>query len=271
MKLWVLGSGSRGNAVLLECGGTRVLIDAGFPATVVARRMRTIGVEPESVQAVIITHEHSDHVRGTALGARRYGWSIHATAGTVAGWPPLVDVPVHTFAAGATLTFDRVDIETVRTSHDAADPVAVIATCRTSGTRAGIVYDLGCATEPVRRAVRDLDLLVLEANHDEEMLHTGPYPFVVRRRIASRSGHLSNRDAAELARECAHAGLREIVLAHLSQVNNEPSLATSAVRGSVARTRFRGGVHAAPQDGVLGPFSPALSRTPAAVQLDLGM
>jgi phosphoribosyl 1,2-cyclic phosphodiesterase len=135
----------------------------------------------------------------------------------------------------------------------------------------GIAYDLGYASEPVRGALRDLDLLVLEANHDEGMLRTGPYPPVVRQRIASRTGHLSNHAAAELARECVHDGLREIVLAHLSQVNNEAPLATRTVGAELRRARYRGGLTPAPQGGVIGPFAPAAERIARRLQLDLAL
>jgi phosphoribosyl 1,2-cyclic phosphodiesterase len=271
MRLWMLGSGSRGNAVLLECGDSRVLVDAGFPATVIARRLRSIGVEPESVEAVILTHEHSDHVRGAALGARRYGWSLHATAGTAAGWPELAGVEVRTFTAGASIVLDRIELQTVTTSHDASDPVALVATARCTGARVGIAYDLGYVSEPVRAAFHDLDLLVLEANHDEGMLRAGPYPPVVRQRIASRTGHLSNHAAADMARDCVHEGLREVVLAHLSQVNNDPPLATRAVGAELRRARYRGGLTPAPQGGVIGPFAPAADRVARRLQLDLAL
>lgn len=137
--------------------------------------------------------------------------------------------------------------------------MAIIATDATGG-RVGIVYDLGYAGAPLRRALRDLDVLVLEANHDEGMLRAGPYPPSVRDRIAGRRGHLSNRAAAELARDVAHASLAHLVLAHLSDQCNDVSLARREMSRGLAATRFTGGVHAAPQDAVIGPFEPKVRR-----------
>jgi phosphoribosyl 1,2-cyclic phosphodiesterase len=254
MRMWVLGSGSRGNAVLIECGESRVLIDAGFPAGTIAKRMRAVGVAPESIEGVVITHEHFDHIRGAVKGARRFGWRLHATRGTVAAAPELLEVGTRTFESGATLSFTRLELSTVPSSHDAEDPVTIVATARDSGTRFGIAYDLGCRTPAVQRAMTGLDVLLLESNHDEGMLRTGPYPWHLKHRIASRTGHLSNRDAGAMARECAHRQLGEVVLAHLSEVNNEPALATRAMQGSLRGTTFRGRVTAAPQGEIVGPF-----------------
>jgi phosphoribosyl 1,2-cyclic phosphodiesterase len=135
-----------------------------------------------------------------------------------------------------------------------------------------VCYDLGHASDPVRVAMRELDVLVLEANHDDGMLRAGPYPPSVQGRIASRSGHLSNGAAARLARECANGNLRHVVLAHLSEVCNEPAVAMEAVTAALAGTRFRGRVHAATQHGPVGPFTPRMSRcAPAPQQLSLGL
>lgn len=269
MKLWMLGSGSRGNAVLLEARGTRVLIDAGFPLRVLASRLSAVGVPGESIEAVVITHEHLDHVRGVCAGVKRWGWSVYATAGTIGAYPALRGERTTSFVAGDTIELSEFSLRSVPTAHDAADPVAFIATARTSGIRAGVIYDLGHASSTLRDAMASLDLLVLEANHDEGMLRAGPYPPSVRHRIAGSHGHLSNRAAASLAQTSAHGHLAHIVLAHLSDSCNDPALATTTVRSALMRSRFSGQVHAAPQHAVLGPFIPGATRVRRAEQLSL--
>jgi phosphoribosyl 1,2-cyclic phosphodiesterase len=218
--------------------------------------MRAIGVAPESIEGVVLTHEHTDHVRGAAAGAKRYGWKLHATSGTIGACDALGDARAQAFTAGATLHFTWLDVATVRSSHDAAEPVALVATARASGARVGIAYDLGCATAPVQRALGQVDVLLLESNHDEGMLRTGPYPWYLQQRIASRTGHLSNRAAAELASACTHRSLGDVVLAHLSEINNDPALATKQMKSSLRRTAFRGRVTASAQREVVGPFGP---------------
>ncbi len=271
MRVWVLGSGSRGNAVLLECGSTRLLVDAGFAPRELAQRLATVGVAPESIQACVVTHEHTDHVKGAAAAAATWGWQLYATAGTAAGPPALLDADARTVETGAAFAVGDFDVRTVPISHDAAEPVAVIATARSTGARAAVCYDLGVATEPVRNALREMDIIVLESNHDEMMLRAGPYPPSVCNRIASRHGHLSNRAAGLLARESAHRTLRHIVLAHMSVNCNDRALALRDMGAALARTAFRGRIDAAPQDAVLGPFTPAASRrTAVAEQLGFG-
>ena len=268
MRMWVLGSGSRGNAVLFETGRGRVLVDAGFPPRVLAQRLAKVGVPPASIGAVVITHEHTDHVRGAAAAAARWGWTIHATRGTIAGSADLVGRGARILEPGVTSTIGEFDVVAVRAPHDATEPVALVLTARESGARAGVAYDLGHVTDGVRQAMRDLDLLVLEANHDPGMLRSGPYPPVVQDRIAGRHGHLANPDAAALAREVAHRGLADVVLAHLSQQCNRPEIALGAVGDGLRRARFRGRLTAASQDEVAGPFGAPVRTT---VQLALGL
>ena len=271
MKLWTLGSGSKGNALVLECGGSRVIIDAGFPARVLAGRLASLGIAPKSIEACILTHEHGDHVCGAKVSAARWGWSLHATAGTVRGCPTLHDAGVRTFTAGATIELGGFEVLPVETSHDAEEPVALVVTSRRTGVRVGICYDLGFVTDTVRSSFQDLDMLVLEANHDEGMLRSGPYPRSVQQRIASRHGHLSNRAAGAMARDCIGPNLNHLVLAHLSENCNDQRTAMTTVGSALERTRYRGAVHAAPQHGVAGPFMPKLARTPLAFQLGLGL
>lgn len=266
VRVWSLGSGSKGNALVVECGDTRVLVDAGFPARTLAARMRAVGIEPGSIGACLLTHEHTDHTRGAARAWRRWGWPLHATEGTIRESGGLAETPVARIAAGETFTVGRADLLPVATSHDATDPIGVVVTDRASGARAAIVYDLGCVTSPVREAVRDVDLLVIESNHDEGMLRTGPYPLYLQRRIASRTGHLSNRDAAALCADVAHRGLRHVVLAHLSENNNDHGVARATVTGALARTRFRGAVTTAPQHAPSGPFCPGAAATRGRVE-----
>jgi phosphoribosyl 1,2-cyclic phosphodiesterase len=157
--------------------------------------------------------------------------------------------------SGETVALSTLDLATVPVPHDAAQPVAVVATARRSGIRTGVAYDLGHVTDAARAGLANLDLLVLEANHDLDMLRSGPYPVSVADRIAGPRGHLSNAAAADLARAVVHRGLGRIVLAHLSEHCNEPRLAIHAVATALARTR-RGGVpvSAASQHAVTGPF-----------------
>ncbi|HUF27530.1 MAG TPA: MBL fold metallo-hydrolase [Gemmatimonadaceae bacterium] len=270
MKLWILGSGSKGNALLVECDGQRVLVDAGFPSRTLAARLGAIGVAPESIEAAVITHEHGDHACGAARSAAEWGWKLHATAGTLACCPSLRKAGARSFATGATIDLGRIRVETTETSHDAAESVALVVTCRRTGARLGIAYDLGAATPPLARALRDLDLLVLESNHDDDMLRFGPYPRVVQNRIAGRRGHLSNGDAARLAQSCAHGGLRQLVLAHVSEQCNTPGTAHRAVSEAVRATRFRGRIDVAGQRTISGPYHVG-ARKSAAVQLELGL
>ncbi|HET9010289.1 MAG TPA: MBL fold metallo-hydrolase [Gemmatimonadaceae bacterium] len=268
MRLWVLGSGSKGNAVLIECGETRVLVDAGFAPRELAGRLAAVGVAPQSIRACVITHEHTDHVKGACAGAAKWGWALHASEGTAEACPALLGADARTFEPGASLTIGDLELRTVPTPHDATAPVAIVATSSRSGARAGVCYDLGHASDPVKIAMRELDLLVLEANHDEAMLRAGPYPPSVQGRIAGRRGHLSNRAAARLARESASFNLKHVVLAHLSESCNEPALAERTVSDALTGTRFRGKVHVAPQHAAVGPFTPRLTRcAPAPEQL----
>lgn len=273
MRFWVLGSGSRGNAVLFDDGGARLLVDAGFGVRTLEGRLRAAGVAPESVAACVITHEHVDHVRGAAPAAEQWGWALHASAGTIAACPALGAAGATAFRAGDPLRLPGFDLETAATPHDARESVAVAVTGRATGARAAVCYDLGAATDAVRALLAGAEAVVLEANHDEGMLRAGPYPPSVAARIAGRQGHLSNGAAARLARDVARPGLRQVVLAHLSTQCNAPQLAASAVRDALATTRFRGLVTPAGQDAVLGPV--ALTARPrgraAAGQLTLDL
>ena len=272
MRMWVLGSGSRGNAVLLESATGRLLVDAGFGLRILQSRLAAIGIAPESIAHCVITHEHKDHVQGATQAAARWGWTLHASAGTIEAHPPLAAANAHTFKAGDTLALQGFSVETVRTPHDARESVAVVATSLACGTRAGICYDLGHAPDRVRDAMQGLDLLVLEANHDSDMLRAGPYPPSVCDRIAGRYGHLSNAAAGTLARQLAAPALRHVVLAHLSESCNAPETAASGVREALARTRFRGAITPAVQDAVVGPFVASAGRPAVrAQQLTLGL
>lgn len=250
MNVSILGSGSRGNAVVVDCDGVRLLIDAGFPARTLAARLSTAGIAPESICALVLTHEHTDHVSGACIAARRWGWSVYATAGTIAGTTGLLDLHPRVIDTQSCLTLDTMQVRFVRTPHDAAESIALVVDASASGARLGVAYDLGHVPAGVEGAMRQLDALILEANHDDDMLRAGPYPPVVQARIAGSHGHLSNGAAARLARSVSHRGLRHLVLAHLSQNNNTSELARATVDGALRTTSFRGSLSVAGQDSV---------------------
>jgi phosphoribosyl 1,2-cyclic phosphodiesterase len=271
MKLWVLGSGSSGNAVLVECGGSRVLVDAGFSPRELARRLRTIGVAPASIEACVVTHEHTDHVKGAAAAARKWGWSLYASDGTVDAWPDLQDAACTSVKPGGSVTLSRLVMTTYAIPHDAASPIGVRLTCGSTGATAVVCTDVGHVSDGVRALCAQADILVVESNHDEGMLRAGPYPPSVQARIASRTGHLSNRASAELARDMVHRDLAHVVLAHLSEKCNDHGIAHRSASTALRRTRFRGALSIAMQHGVVGPFLPRAGRGEPEAQYALAL
>jgi phosphoribosyl 1,2-cyclic phosphodiesterase len=255
VKVWILGSGSNGNAVLLEGDGTRVLVDVGFGPRTLAARLKAVSIDPSSIDACFLTHDHSDHVSGVARAARRWGWAVFATAGT-AECPALATVSVTALSVNTPVRIDGLELTPIATPHDATEPVSFIATAVSTGARAAICYDVGHASESVRALCKEVDILVLEANHDEGMLRAGPYPPWLCERIGGGSGHLSNRAAAALARDSITARTAHVVLAHLSEKNNTPEIARNAVRSALRTTTFRGKLSTAAQSTVIGPFVP---------------
>lgn len=244
-----LGSGSRGNAFLVEGGRTRVLVDAGFSGRQLAHRLAALGVEPEAINLVVVTHEHRDHSGGIGVGARRWGWRLAMNGPTRRACGPLLrggeaceDLP------STGLDVGDLTIGATPTCHDAAAPVAITVVHRPTGLRAGIATDLGRPTTPVRNALRDCAFLVLEANHDERRLRAASYPWRVKQRIGGSRGHLSNRHAADFARELAHPGLGGILLAHLSHECNDPDLALERVAAGLVPSGYAGVLEAAAQD-----------------------
>ena len=271
MKLWVLGSGSAGNAVLVECGGSRVLVDAGFGTRELSGRLRSIGVAPESIEACVVTHEHTDHMKGAAAGAKRWGWTLFASAGTIAACPELRESSCVTVQPGERVSLARLVVTAYPTPHDAAGPIGVRLACRASGVTAAVCTDVGHVSASVRALCAGADLLVLESNHDEDRLRASAYPPFVQTRIASRTGHLSNRDSASLTRDVVHRDLAHVVLAHLSETCNDHALAHRATAEQLRGTRFRGTLSVAMQHGVVGPFTPRPGRGAMEAQYSMAL
>ena len=250
MKLAVLGSGSRGNSTLVWAGNTRLLVDAGFSGRDLARRLGSLDVEPDLIDGIIVTHDHRDHTRGIGVFARRHGSPIYMTSSTHTACSQLLrgKETVVEYDPAQPFTVGDVYVEPFVTIHDAADPVGVALIDESSGLRLGIATDLGRPTTQLRQKLSACDFLILEANHDELMLHNGPYPASVRQRIASSHGHLSNQAAARLATELMHPRLAGIVLAHLSSECNRPDLARSVVGDALEKAGWTGHLEVALQD-----------------------
>jgi phosphoribosyl 1,2-cyclic phosphodiesterase len=233
-RIQVLGSGSGGNAILLEGDGQRLLIDAGFSSRELEHRLRIVGVQPSTLRAVVITHEHHDHCRGAARFARRHRVPVFATAGTFRArmLRPVVDRRV--IRAGVPFEVAGFELTPFAVPHDAREPVGVVAQDR-HGCRIGVVSDLGSFEPAASVRLVELDVLVIETNHDPEMLRTGPYPYLLKRRVAGDRGHLSNPDAARSIGRILDDGLHTVVLYHLSRVNNLPRLARESIGEALDR------------------------------------
>jgi phosphoribosyl 1,2-cyclic phosphodiesterase len=247
LRVVFLGSGSGGNAVAVCDGSTTLLIDCGFSAREVARRMALADLDADSVTTILLTHEHSDHLRGVEVFARRHGCSVHATRGTrmVAGLDHL-DSEVRTLIAGEELRVGSLTVLPFRTSHDAADPVGYRIQTE-GGERFGLATDTGVLTPESAEALSQVDLLGLESNHDLGMLENGPYPSFLKRRIRSAQGHLSNPDAADALEALASTRLRRVFALHRSDTNNTPSLARRTLTARLEMIGLGVPVHVAPQ------------------------
>ena len=232
LRVVFLGSGSGGNAVAVTDGDTTLLIDCGFSAREVARRMALAGLDAGSVDAILLTHEHSDHLRGVEVFARRHCCEVVATTGTRrAAGLDFMDACVVGLAAGSELRIGTLTVLPFRVSHDAAEPVGFRVTAP-SGMCFGLATDTGVLTPEAAEGLAEVDLLGLESNHDLRMLEAGPYPGFLKRRILSREGHLSNFDAADALEALVSNRLKRVVAVHRSDTNNTSSLAR---RGLVAR------------------------------------
>lgn len=250
MKVCVLGTGSAGNATLVEAGGTRILVDAGFSGRELERRLERIGLTPEAIHAILITHDHLDHTRGAGIFSRRHGTPIYITERTRVACSGIFRgaEPLRPYQPGRTFEIGAIRVEPFLTVHDAADPVAVALVDRNTGARVGLAMDLGRPNAQIRLALEHSDFLILESNHDEELLRTGRYPASVQQRIASSHGHLSNHAAARFACELLHPRLAGVLLAHLSRECNRPELAAAVVGDALRDAGFQGFLDVAGQD-----------------------
>jgi len=227
VRVCLLASGSKGNSVFVEAGASRVLVDAGLSARELLLRLAAIGVEGQGLDAILISHEHTDHIRGAGALARKLKIPLLASHPTCrAGCTSIGKTEVIEFESGCPFTFNDIRIDPFPITHDASDPVGFMIECGEG--KIGIATDLGIATRLVAEKLKGCRALVLESNHDEEMLANGPYPWHLKQRIRSRHGHLSNSDSAALLDEIIHPGLEAVFLAHLSEVNNDPVIAFDA-------------------------------------------
>jgi phosphoribosyl 1,2-cyclic phosphodiesterase len=262
MRMTVLASGSKGNSTLVSSSRTRILVDAGLSCRELLKRMQMANEDPAAIDALLITHEHQDHVQGVAVLARKLGVPVYFTQATHRAWmrwmmpqkrltyaawlalrqhpaypeetteketpPEKAEDPcslpgVEYFAAGSGFSIGDIAVTPFTIPHDAADPVGFVF--EADGVRMAVATDLGYMPPNVKMAIRNCDVLMLESNHDLEMLRDGPYPWSVKQRVMSRVGHLSNEAASEFLERNYDGNASYVILAHLSESNNLPELA----------------------------------------------
>lgn len=230
ITLSMLASGSKGNAIYVSNGETSLLIDAGLSGSELQRRMASRNLKAERLDAIIVSHEHSDHVSGVGVLSRRFGIPIYINRKTMAAAKERignVKSVIH-FECGAPFQIRNLTCHPFPISHDAEDPAGF--TLQHNGFKIGVATDLGIATKVVKEHLKQCRLVVLEANHDPEMLINGPYSWPLKQRIKGRTGHLSNEESRDLISEIRHDQLSHVVLAHMSEENNTPEKAIARVR-----------------------------------------
>jgi len=233
MRFCSLGSGSSGNSTLVEASqgitSTRLLVDAGFSVRELVKRLARAGCEPQDIDAVFITHEHGDHIGCALAFSARYRIPLITSRGTwrAVGSAGFESTLLHIARDGEALPLGDMELQPFAVPHDANEPLQLVLS--DGALRLGLVTDLGCAPDEVAKALANCQALLLECNHDEELLRTGRYHPALKKRILGSHGHLSNIAAANLLTRCLHKGLKTVSAAHLSEHNNTPDLARAAL------------------------------------------
>ncbi len=237
MKYCILGSGSKGNCTLVESGSSTILIDAGFSGKEIRRRLALINRSEQDLSAILITHEHGDHIGGVGVLSRRCNLPVYANYGTHRASEHRVKT-LHQrfeFATGQSFEINDLQIHPFHVSHDTADPVGFVI----SDQQSAIAYctDTGKITNLIRHRVSSCQALILEANYDPQMLMDGPYPMHIKQRVRSSHGHLANGDCGRFLAEQVNSSLCHVVLAHLSETNNLPDIAHGRVMAEISSLR----------------------------------
>ena len=247
MEFFTLASGSSGNAALAREQDTALLIDAGISAKRIAQSLAEIGLSLDALDGILITHEHVDHIQGLRTLCKKCAVPIYASRGTAQSLG-FAGSALRIFDAGERFTLGAFDVTTFPSSHDTADPVGYRLDCADGSL--GFLTDTGFVTSDAYDALLGVDTLLLEANHDTEMLRNGRYPYPLKKRISGKYGHLSNAQAAEFAVDSVRHGTRDILLAHLSAENNTPAAAEYAVLRALQQRGYSVRLCTAPRDTV---------------------
>ncbi len=239
---------------MVMAAGRALLVDCGFGPRALVSRLKRVGLVPEQIEGLVITHEHQDHAQGAERAQHKWRWPVYASAGTLAALPEVEARWRRPLVAGQAVdAAGAFTLEAVAIPHDARAPFAYAVTATASGARLGIAHDLGAVPDALPPLFARCDALCIEANHDPDMLRNGPYPPMLQERIRNGRGHLSNQQAGALVAGLSHPGLRAVALLHLSETNNTPALAAEAVSRALHRAGSRTAATAAP------------GRTPAAL------